>query len=32
MGPAVVKPQLVDLYCNTGQPDKALELPAMGGQ
>ena len=30
MGPAVVKPQLVDLYCNTGQPDKALELLAMG--
>jgi tetratricopeptide (TPR) repeat protein len=30
MGPAVVKPQLVDLYCNTGQPDKALELLTMG--
>ncbi len=24
--PALVKPQLVDLYCNSGQPDKALEL------
>ena len=30
MSPAVVKPQLVDLYCNTGQPDKALELLSMG--
>jgi len=26
----VVKPQLVDLYCNTGQPDKALELLGLG--
>jgi tetratricopeptide (TPR) repeat protein len=26
VSPAVVKPQLVDLYCNTGQPDKALDL------
>ncbi len=26
VSPALVKPQLVDLYCNTGQPDKALEL------
>jgi hypothetical protein len=24
--PAVVKPQLVDLYCETGQPEKAMEL------
>ena len=23
---AVVKPRLVDLYCNTGQPEKALDL------
>lgn len=30
MGPAVVRPQLVDLYCTTGQPDKALELLSMG--
>jgi tetratricopeptide (TPR) repeat protein len=28
--PAVVKPRLIDLYCNTGQPDKALELLAVG--
>ena len=27
---AIVKPRLVDLYCNTGQPDKALELLATG--
>ena len=27
---AVVKPRLVDLYCNTGQPDRALELLATG--
>jgi hypothetical protein len=27
---AVVKPRLVDLYCNTGQPEKALELLAVG--
>jgi tetratricopeptide (TPR) repeat protein len=27
---AVVKPRLIDLYCNTGQPDKALELLAVG--
>jgi tetratricopeptide (TPR) repeat protein len=26
MSPAVVNPQLVDLYCNTGQPEKASEL------
>jgi tetratricopeptide (TPR) repeat protein len=30
LSPAVVKPRLVDLYCNTGQPDKALELLAVG--
>jgi hypothetical protein len=24
--PAQVRPQLVDLYCDTGQPDKALDL------
>ena len=27
---AVVKPRLVDLYCNTGQPEKAYELLATG--
>jgi tetratricopeptide (TPR) repeat protein len=27
---AVVKPQLLDLYCNTGQPDKALDLLNVG--
>ncbi len=27
---AVVKPRLVDLYCNTGQPDRAFELLATG--
>ncbi len=30
MSPAVVKPQLVDLYCATGQPERALELLNMG--
>src|SRR5205823_3529471 len=30
MSPVIVKPQLVDLYCNTGQPDKALELLSLG--
>ena len=30
MSPAIVKPQLVDLYCNTGQPDRALELLSPG--
>lgn len=29
ISPAVVKPQLIDLYCSTGQPDKAFEL--IGG-
>jgi tetratricopeptide (TPR) repeat protein len=27
---SVVKPQLLDLYCLTGQPEKALELLAVG--
>src|SRR5262249_34032639 len=27
---AAVKPRLVDLYCMTGQPDKALDLLAVG--
>jgi tetratricopeptide (TPR) repeat protein len=26
VSPAVIRPRLVDLYCNTGQPDRALEL------
>jgi tetratricopeptide (TPR) repeat protein len=30
MSPMVVKPQLVDLYCSTGQPDRALEMISMG--
>jgi tetratricopeptide (TPR) repeat protein len=30
MSPMVVRPQLVDLYCNTGQPDRAAELITMG--
>jgi tetratricopeptide (TPR) repeat protein len=30
VSPAVVKPRLIDLYCNTGQPDKALELLSVG--
>ena len=30
VSPAVVKPRLIDLYCNTGQPDKALELSPSG--
>jgi tetratricopeptide (TPR) repeat protein len=30
MSPTVVKPQLVDLYCMTGQPERALELLNMG--
>src|SRR5262249_7475043 len=30
ISPAVVKPRLIDLYCNTGQPEKALELLAVG--
>jgi tetratricopeptide (TPR) repeat protein len=29
--PAQVKPQLLDLYCDTGQPEKALEM-LTGGQ
>ena len=30
VSPAVVKPRLIDLYCNTGQPEKALELLSVG--
>ncbi|APW60594.1 hypothetical protein BSF38_02069 [Paludisphaera borealis] len=30
MSPAIVKPQLVDLYCSTGQPDRALEQLSSG--
>ncbi len=30
MSPAVVQPQLIDLYCDTGQPEKALELIGTG--
>jgi tetratricopeptide (TPR) repeat protein len=30
MSPMIVRPQLVDLYCATGQPDRALELLSMG--
>jgi tetratricopeptide (TPR) repeat protein len=30
MSPAVVKPLLIDLYCKTGQPDKALDLLGVG--
>ena len=30
MSPLLVKPQLVDLYCFTGQPDRALELLSTG--
>jgi tetratricopeptide (TPR) repeat protein len=29
VAPGLVKPQLLDLYCDTGQPEKALEL--IGG-
>jgi tetratricopeptide (TPR) repeat protein len=28
LSPAVVRPQLVDLYCDTGQPEKAQEMLA----
>ena len=28
--PAVVRPQLLDLYCDTGQPDKAIEMLSAG--
>lgn len=28
--PRIVKPQLLDLYCDTGQPDKALEMLTEG--
>ncbi len=30
VSPAVVKPNLLDLYCDTGQPDKAAELLRAG--
>ena len=30
MSPLQVKPQLIDLYCATGQPDKALDLLGVG--
>jgi tetratricopeptide (TPR) repeat protein len=30
VSPMIVKPQLVDLYCTTGQPDKALDLLSVG--
>jgi tetratricopeptide (TPR) repeat protein len=26
VSPAAVKPRLIDLYCNTGQPDRAVDL------
>ncbi len=29
MSPMVVRPQLLDLYCQTGQPDRAYELMSM---
>ena len=28
--PTLVKPQLLDLYCETGQPDKAMEMLSTG--
>jgi len=31
MAPMIVKPQLIELYCATGQPDRALELLSDGG-
>jgi len=31
MAPMIVKPQLIELYCATGQPDRALEQLAEGG-
>ncbi|WP_205678636.1 tetratricopeptide repeat protein [Aquisphaera insulae] len=30
MSPVIVKPLLVDLYCSTGQPDRAMELLSVG--
>lgn len=30
LSPAVVRPQLLDLYCDTGQPDKAIEMLGAG--
>ncbi|HMB03546.1 MAG TPA: hypothetical protein VKP69_07380, partial [Isosphaeraceae bacterium] len=40
INPALVRPQLLDLYCDTGQPERAVELlssgnvedPALGGE
>jgi tetratricopeptide (TPR) repeat protein len=40
LNPAIVRPQLLDLYCDTGQPERAVELlssgniedPALGGE
>lgn len=31
MAPMIVKPQLIELYCATGQPDRALEQLSDGG-
>ena len=31
LSPTVVKPQLLDLYCSTGQPERALEVIAPTG-
>ncbi|WP_165249982.1 tetratricopeptide repeat protein [Paludisphaera soli] len=31
MSPTIVKPQLLDLYCGTGQPERALELLSSAG-
>jgi tetratricopeptide (TPR) repeat protein len=31
MSPVIVIPQLIELYNNTGQPDRALEILAAGG-
>ncbi len=31
MAPTLVKPQLLDLYCSTGQPDRALEVVSPTG-
>ena len=30
VNPALVKPQLLDLYCDTGQPEKSLEMLSTG--
>ena len=31
MSPTIVKPQLLDLYCGVGQPERALELLSTAG-